>query len=384
MLYQYRILLTLGTALLASTAAALPQATTSTGSGGARTTVRTRCVNCSPTRDSSLRARQEQLLLKMDSLRWQIDNVRMTEPERTQLAREMSRTVFALQSSLDETMRGEIVGARLAVEAGPVHETTVASGVALAVGRRTRGYLGVTFDGPSAECSDCKEHIIRFYQYPKIAMVEADSPAERAGILEGDTLLAFNGTDVKSEISLTKLLIPASRIMVRVRREGDAKDLRVVVGEAPEYYVRRTTPIPSRAPMAPVPAMPPGQVRVYGATRAAGRGEPTAVVVQTPMAGGTMWAYSTGVAGARVETISEGLGKAVGVKEGVLVIKAEPGTPAHRSGLRDGDVILRAGGRTVTNVGTLRRLVSETDGDEGLTLRVLREKKQRDVTLRWQ
>jgi hypothetical protein len=377
MMYRYRILLVLGTTFLASTAGAAPQV----AGGGGRVSVRS--ATRATTRDSSLRVRQEQLLLRLDSLRWQIDHVRMTEPERSRLAREMERTVSALESSLDEAMRGDVMAARLAVEGVPSQQPRIAPGVALSVGRRTRGYLGITFDGPSAECNECKEHIIRFYQYPKIAMVEADSPAERAGILEGDTLLAFNGTDVKSEISLTKLLIPSSRITVRVRRDGDAKDLRVTVGEAPDYYVRRATPIPSRAQVA-VPARPPGQVNVYEPSRTTGRGGPATVIVQTPMASGTMWAYSTGIAGAQVATISEGLGRTVGAKEGVLVIRAEPGTPAHRSGLRDGDVILRAGGRNVATVAALRRLVAEADSDEGLTLRVRREKKERDVTLRWQ
>lgn len=96
-----------------------------------------------------------------------------------------------------------------------------------------------------------------------------------------------------------------------------------------------------------------------------------------------MWIFNNGVAGAQVATVSDGLGKAVGVKEGVLVIRAEPGTPAFRSGLRDGDVILRADGRTVATVNALRQAVAEGSGNEGVKLRILREKKQRDVTLRW-
>ena len=372
---RYRFLLLIGTmTLLASTAGALPQ---SSASSGTRTTVRTRCSSCPTARDSSLRNRQARLLLKLDSLRWQIENVHSTDAERARIDREMTLTVAALESSLDETMRADAtVATRVMVQAGPTRERMIASGVAVAMGRRTRGYLGVTFDGPSAACDDCKEHIIRFYQYPKIAMVDPDSPAERAGILEGDTLLALNGTDVKNEpISLTKLLIPASRIVVRVRREGDAKNLPVIVGEAPEYYVRRSTPLPARVRVA-YPAMPPEPVRVPGEPM------PPMSVVPTPRAAGTMWIFNNGVAGARVETISEGLGKALGAKQGVLVIRADPGTPAYRSGLRDGDVVLQADGRSVATVNALRQAV-EGAGDEGVKLRVLREKRQRDVTLRW-
>lgn len=368
------LFLTALTATLASQAAALPQAST----GGARATVRTRCTNCSSVRDSATRALHERLLLELDSLRWQYENVHLTDAERTRVGREMARTVLVLESSLDQSMRADAaVAAGVAVQATTVEPLRAAPAAVAVMTRSPGGYLGITFDGPSAECETCKERIIRFYQYPKIAMVETASPAARAGILEGDTLLAFNGTDVKNnEISLTKLLIPDSRIVVRIRREGDAKDLRVTVGEAPEYYVARAAPLPSRAPGGPVPARAPEQVRVPG--------EPMPPMIVTPRARpGTMWIFNNGVAGAQVATVSDGLGKAVGVKEGVLVIRAEPGTPAFRSGLRDGDVILRADGRTVATVNALRQAVAEGSGNEGVKLRILREKKQRDVTLRW-
>jgi serine protease Do len=96
-----------------------------------------------------------------------------------------------------------------------------------------------------------------------------------------------------------------------------------------------------------------------------------------------VWVSNEGVAGARVETINEGLGKAIGVKQGVLVIRAQPGTPAYRSGLRDGDVVLSADGRQLVRVNDLRAIVARGDGEEGVKLVIVRERKRRDVTLRW-
>ena len=95
------------------------------------------------------------------------------------------------------------------------------------------------------------------------------------------------------------------------------------------------------------------------------------------------WVPSEGLAGAQVQTITQGLGRTIGVKEGVLVLNVRPGTPAFRSGLRDGDVIRRAAGRSVSNVAGLQRIVSEGEEDGYVTLRIRREKKERDVTLRW-
>lgn len=352
--------LILGAAFLAP-AAALAQQT-----GGVR--ARTKCVDCS--RDSTFRSRQERLLLRIDSLRWEIEHVRMSPKDRERLADEMTRTVIALEASLDQAARtNETVVARVA--------PLPAQAFAFTVARRPSGYLGVTFDGqPAAEKYVNGEHFIRFLQYPKIALVEPSSPAERAGILAGDTLLALAGQDVLEEISLTKVLVPSSRLQVRIRRDGDSKNVAVVVGETPDYYARRATPyprapsvagVPGTAVVTPVPAVPsPVAAGQAGRPRFA-----------------TTWVYSDGVAGAELKTISEGLGKALGASEGVLVISTEPGTPAFRSGLRDGDVILKAAGRSITNVAMLRNVVARGDGDEGVQLVILRERKQRELTLRW-
>jgi predicted metalloprotease with PDZ domain len=350
-------LLALG-AVLVAPADAFAQQT-----GGVR--ARTKCVDCS--RDSTYRSRQERLLLRIDSLRWEIEHVRMSPKERERLADEMTRTVIALEASLDGRAN-EAVVARVA----PVP----AQAFAFTVSRKPNGYLGVTFDGqPAAEKYVNGEHFIRFLQYPKIALVEPSSPAERAGIIAGDTLLSLGGQDVREEISLTKLLVPSSKLQVRIRREGDSKNIAVIVGETPDYYARRATPYP-RAQSGP------GVSRTAVVTPA----PPSPSAVVAGQAGrprfATTWVYSDGVAGAELKTISEGLGKALGAPEGVLVISTEPGTPAFRSGLRDGDIILKAGGRTVTTVGLLRNVVARGDGDEGVQLVILRERKQRELTLR--
>ncbi|MEX2151767.1 MAG: PDZ domain-containing protein [Gemmatimonadaceae bacterium] len=378
-MYRHTVFILASAVLLTSTAEARPQAST----GGSRTTARTQCSGC-PTSGDAIRDTREKLLLRIDSLRWEIDNRRLSDHQRDQAARELTITVRALQSSLDHADAGAAVTA--AVRAERVAELEARTGTApfavASVIRRTRGYLGVTFDGPSAECEACTERVIRFFQYPRIAMVEPGSPAERAGVLEGDTLLSFNGTDViRNEISLVKLLVPGSRIVMRVRRGANHKDISVTVGETPAYYARRA--LPSRVAPAMTPTVPSGvePIRAYPPQPSFPMEGPD--MPRAPRPGTMVWVSNEGVAGARVETINEGLGKAIGVKEGVLVIRAQPGTPAYRSGLRDGDVILSADGRQLVRVNDLRAVVARGDGEEGVKLVIVRERKRRDVTLRW-
>jgi S1-C subfamily serine protease len=295
---------------------------------------------------------------------------------------EMHRTVMQLQESLDETIMGRAMAAARARNSMSSSFTYSTDGEApMAVTMRPRliprGYLGVSFDGPSVdEMRSGGERIIRFLEYPRITLVEPSSPAERAGILEGDTLLAFNGADVRGrEISLTKLLVPKRQIVMRVRRDGDAKDFRVSVAEAPGYVIRRRSPL----------AMAPEPMRLDLPRRMP---MPPSPVASTPEPsywppGTAVWVFNEGIGGAKLEDVTEGLGRAFGTRSGVLVLKVTPGTPAYESGLREGDVILRAVGRDVASVRELRGVLMDREPDEGAKVVVLRDRKKRELTLRW-
>jgi serine protease Do len=91
------------------------------------------------------------------------------------------------------------------------------------------------------------------------------------------------------------------------------------------------------------------------------------------------------VAGAQLAALTEGLARAVGVHRGVLVTYAAVGSPAYRSGLRDGDIIVRVAGEPVPTVVAVRERVQAAvdNGDSDVELELVRDKKSRKVTLRW-
>jgi membrane-associated protease RseP (regulator of RpoE activity) len=352
---------------------ATPEVFQRSGSGA-----RARCPDCI-TRDS-IRARSERLILRLDSLRYQFEHERLSESQRERLSEEMTRTVLALKETLDQVPRAAAAAQAGVAVAAEALRSMPEIAAAIETGYRTRGYLGVVFDGTSEDRWRNNERIVRFYGYPRIALVEPSSPAERAGILQGDTLLVLNGIDVSErEISLTKLLVPDSRITVRVRRDGYAKDFRVTVGEAPAYVISRTP----TAPVAPLTPQATTQQQVW--TSEEPRRAPVAHAWPgTPPSFGSVWIFQEGIGGAKVETITEGLGKAVGVKSGVLVIRAAPGTPAFESGLRDGDVIVSVAGKPVRTVREMRGVLAKYGEEAGVKLEIVRERKDREITLRWQ
>jgi len=209
-----------------------------------------------PSRDTA-RVRRERLLIRFDSLRNAFETERLSPAERQALADEMHATMMALQESLDDvTIRIRSVDAERLARGEQMRGSTM---VFSKRADPTRGYLGVSFDGPSVDDIRGNERVIRFLDYPRIALVEPSSPAERAGILEGDTLLELNGSDVRDRaISLTKLLVPQQRVRMRVRREGSPMDFRVTVAEAPPYMVSRMAPVAPMIAMSPGPTPMPG------------------------------------------------------------------------------------------------------------------------------
>ncbi|MCC6044090.1 MAG: trypsin-like peptidase domain-containing protein [Desulfurococcaceae archaeon] len=62
----------------------------------------------------------------------------------------------------------------------------------------------------------------------------------------------------------------------------------------------------------------------------------------------------------------------VAVKEGVVVVRVMPRTPAHIHGLREGDVIVKAAGRKVKSVRELREAIEDSVDQGCVELEVLR------------
>ena len=57
--------------------------------------------------------------------------------------------------------------------------------------------------------------------------------------------------------------------------------------------------------------------------------------------------------------------------------------PARSSGLRGGDVIVQADGEPVRSISQLRRIVAEHGSERSVDLVIVREKQQRNLTLKW-
>jgi C-terminal processing protease CtpA/Prc len=88
------------------------------------------------------------------------------------------------------------------------------------------------------------------------------------------------------------------------------------------------------------------------------------------------------VAGAELSELNPELARYFRVDDGVLVLQVSRSTPAARAGLQGGDVIVRAGGRTVASVADLRRAFGDDEGS--VRLDVVRQGQRREVDVEWE
>jgi hypothetical protein len=279
-------------------------------------------------------------------------------------------------------MRPGMVEARRAMAAAMAAAGAAAAGPTTPEGIRFPGWIGITLDAPCTVEVRGDDVYWRFFDHPEIVSVDPSSPAERAGIRQGDVLLAYDGQDVRREIAMNQLLQPGRtvRVRVRARRENAVRDVAVKVAPVRDRAWREWASGAAVArPVKPRSPRPPGGA--WAVVPKAG----THVIVDGPAAAPAPMisiARLNGLAGAHMETITRGLGETIGVERGVLVISVPPGGPAYESGLVDGDVILKADGRDVRTVQELRRFVAGNDS-RAVQLQVTRRGKTRQVTLRW-
>jgi C-terminal processing protease CtpA/Prc len=268
---------------------------------------------------------------------------------------------------------------------------------------RPRGWIGLVAQGPGLnQRVEGGELLVRYFAYPRVLSVDPSSPAQRAGIVPNDTLIAYNGDDVtEGNISLTRLLKPNTKLSVRIRRDGKTREFAVTVAAAPMRIVQRRDDesrareqwVIATVPEAPgFPRMPALAPNAPSVTRVSVRTPIGPLAPLPPMMpssaredGSFALSFGNGVAGAQLSTIGEGLGKALGVSGGVLVTTAPVGSPASESGLMEGDVILRVGRQSVRRVSEVIDLVglAAENGDTAVELQVVRQRKPVKVMLKW-
>lgn len=177
----------------------------------------------------------------------------------------------------------------------------------------------------------------------QVVAVLPGGPAERAGLLEGDVVLAVGGKETANRISLGEAVEsfrPGEVVPVRVLRGGTTHVVEIRAGESTGLYLRAPAP-----PLADFPA------------------------------------FEGALLGIDVREIPPDLRRHYGApaEAGLLVASVALGTPAHGAGVRVGDVLVRAAGRPLARTIDLR-LAARTH--EGGSVRVEAVRQGRPLEIR--
>jgi serine protease Do len=193
-------------------------------------------------------------------------------------------------------------------------------------GKVTRGWLGVVVQ-------DIDEELARSFGLEKtegvlIAEVSEGSPAEKAGLKQGDIILRVNGKKVddpgelRNKIALTS---PGAKVKMEVLRENKCKILQVTIGEQPAGK-----------------AMGMAQHKILGKL------------------------------GLVVQDLTKDLAEQFGYQEGqgVLVAEVEPGSPASRVSIRPGHLIEEVNRKRVHNMDEFVRALAQSKQTKRVLFRV--------------
>jgi len=222
---------------------------------------------------------------------------------------------------------GGFMGISLAI---PIDEAMRVVDQLRATGKVTRGRVGV-------QIGEVGKDVAEAIGLPKaegalVSSVEADGPAEQAGVQPGDVILKFNGEPIKRWSDLPRIVgetKPGTRADMEVWRKGKNMTLSVKVGEIPTEKAAGA----SKKGAPPVPEV----------TNALGLG-----VVDVP---------------ADVQ-------KKLRIKGGVQVKVAEGA--AAKAGLQEGDIVLALNDTDVTGAKQFGELVAKLDKGRAAGLLVRR------------
>ena len=340
------------------------------------------------------------------------------------------QTAEATRSQVDAAMRQLREQIDQATQRSQVLRTQLAS--LCDRNAKPQGYMGITFSATmSADAAASGAEVFRFAENPTVETVEPGSPAERAGVLKGDEIVLIDGQSVVGrDIVFNRLLRPGNRLPIRVRRDGDTRDVMLLIKQRPPSLdngcpfldarimaafgdpisivrlpgsgaiIRAPLPpnaptqggqvrlrVPEAAPFTvttpngvvtvtpPAPLVPNVVLPAGAAPEPAPRGQRSVYVLPGPSS-------PMVIAGATIVRTNADLRETFGVKSGVLVLDVARGSAAYASGLKGGDVIVSAGRTAVLTPMALQRAIEAADESE-LQLRIIRKKKEQALTLRW-
>ncbi len=196
-------------------------------------------------------------------------------------------------------------------------------------GKVTRGWLGVAIQ-------DVTEDLAKSFNLDKakgilVSETQSGSPADEAGIRQGDVLLSLNDTELKDVADLRNriaLIIPGTDVSVKLVREGKELDIRVIIGEQPADF---------------------------------------GSLAQKKVSNGTLGKF-----GLTVQELTQDLAEQFGYqdRQGVIISEVSTDSPAAQSGLKTGQLIEEVNRVRISSIADLQQVMSQSTDSGRVLLRI--------------
>lgn len=203
----------------------------------------------------------------------------------------------------------------------PIYESLVKNG------KVVRGYLGIGIQDLNQDLA--KSFKVSNGKGALVTDVKEDSPADHAGLQQGDVITSYEASPVEDAVALQRLVTKSavgSKVAMKVLRDGHEKALTVTIGEQP------------------------GDLKIAKADNDE---------------------KEFAFAGVAVQDLDRDTAKELGIKkaQGVVVTSVEPDSGADKAGLMPGDVIREINRQPVKSVKEFEKVSSAVKkGDNVLIL----------------
>jgi serine protease Do len=180
-----------------------------------------------------------------------------------------------------------------------------------------RGYLGIGLQELNQDLA--RSFGIKDAKGALISDVKEGSPAEQAGLKQGDVIIEYQGTSVEDGVALQRMVTRTSfgtKVSIKIIRDGREREMAVRIGEQPD------------------------ETKTAKVERA-----------ETDAA----------LSGLAVEELDQETAKELGVKgkRGVVVTRVEPDSGAERAGLLPGDVIREINRQPIGSMKDFEKVTSD-------------------------
>jgi membrane-associated protease RseP (regulator of RpoE activity) len=224
---------------------------------------------------------------------------------------------------------------------------------------KKNGWLGVSIQTLTSEIAKVKD--LKAEEGVYVQEVVDDSPADSAGIEDGDVIVSFDGKAVKDAddfAAMVQKTTPGKKVAIDLMRDGDRKQVHAVISAgSPEMAVVKKI-FKGYAPGMPAVPGAPGRLKIVTETR-------------------------SGLFGMQLQCLNAQLGEYFGAPEnkGLLVTEVKADGKASKAGFKAGDVIVRSGNKTVKTVRDFTRAFQAYDEGVQVPVEILRKGSKMTLNL---